>query len=202
MPLVVLLHALLLAYALKPKSATMAPKPALSFTVTLNELSASPNSVSSAASQQPAPVQEREKEPMKVQKQKTQPVPREAKKPVFKRERETRQMAALAPSAQAQTAVLAPVTPARFDAAYLNNPAPSYPPLSRRMGEEGKVLLDVHVSAEGLPLEVKLKKTSGHERLDDAAVGAVRRWRFITAQQGGQPISSWVVVPINFVLEK
>ena len=47
-----------------------------------------------------------------------------------------------------------PVTAARYDAAYLHNPRPAYPPLSRRLGEEGKVLLRVRVSREGLALSL------------------------------------------------
>jgi protein TonB len=43
------------------------------------------------------------------------------------------------------------VLPPRFDAAYLNNPKPSYPPLARRLGEEGRVTLRVHVTPDGLP---------------------------------------------------
>ncbi|NMG36238.1 TonB family protein [Azoarcus sp. TTM-91] len=95
----------------------------------------------------------------------------------------------------------APVTAARFDADYLNNPAPSYPPLSRRMREEGRVMLRVLVSPEGLPAKIELSKSSGSERLDNAARDAVTRWRFVAAKQGDQPIEAWVLVPIVFNLE-
>lgn len=96
----------------------------------------------------------------------------------------------------------APMTAARYDAAYLNNPAPPYPPLSRRMGEQGKVLLKVQVSAEGQPLSVAIKKSSGFERLDQAAVKAAARWRFVPAKQGNAAVVSWVEVPIQFTLQK
>lgn len=96
----------------------------------------------------------------------------------------------------------APVTtPARFDAAYLNNPSPKYPPLARRMQEEGKVLLRVRVSAAGLPQEVQLHQSSGSERLDEAARKSVSQWRFVAARQGDDTIESWVIVPIVFKLE-
>src|SRR6185369_5738332 len=49
------------------------------------------------------------------------------------------------------------------DAAYLQNPKPNYPALSRRLGEEGKVLLKVRVGADGKPLAVDLEKGSNFE---------------------------------------
>lgn len=106
-------------------------------------------------------------------------------------------VAAPAPAAPAAPVVVA----ARFDAAYLNNPAPAYPPLARRMREEGQVLLRVRVSAEGLPLAVHLKESSGSGRLDAAARDAVERWRFVPARQDDRPVEAWVVVPIVFKLE-
>lgn len=93
------------------------------------------------------------------------------------------------------------VSAARFDADYLNNPPPAYPPLSRRMGEEGRVMLRVRVSAEGLPTAIELSESSGSARLDRAATDAVRRWRFVPARLGDQAVSAWVLVPIVFKLE-
>ncbi|QTQ36011.1 Periplasmic biopolymer transport protein linking inner and outer membranes [Aromatoleum petrolei] len=101
------------------------------------------------------------------------------------------------PAPEAPPAVIA----ARFDAAYLNNPAPAYPPLSRRMREEGKVMLRVQVTAEGLPAQVDLAESSGFARLDAAAREAVQRWRFVPAKQGAQPVAAAVIVPIVFKLE-
>lgn len=93
-----------------------------------------------------------------------------------------------------------PLTPPSFNAAYLNNPAPSYPALSRRIGEEGRVLLRVHVSEQGLATQVQLRTSSKHPRLDEAALEAVRRWRFVPARRGDQPVAAWVLVPISFSL--
>lgn len=95
----------------------------------------------------------------------------------------------------------APVTAARYDADYLNNPKPSYPPLSRRMREEGTVVLRVLVSAEGLPARIELDRSSGSERLDKAALAAVDRWRFVAAREGERSIEAWVKVPVVFKLE-
>lgn len=94
-----------------------------------------------------------------------------------------------------------PVTEARFDAGYLQNPAPTYPPLSKRMGEQGKVLLRAHVLPNGTADGVEIKRSSGSPRLDNAALEAVRKWRFVPAKQGGQAIGAWVQIPINFSLE-
>ncbi len=89
----------------------------------------------------------------------------------------------------------------KFGVAYLNNPAPSYPRLSRRMGEEGRVLLKVLVSAEGAANSVTIEKSSGSERLDQSALEAVKRWRFVPARKGSQALSAYVIVPINFSLD-
>ena len=91
---------------------------------------------------------------------------------------------------------------ARFNASYLNNPEPPYPPQSRRLGEEGKVVLRVLVSAKGFALQVDLNASSGSNRLDKSALDTVRKWRFIPASRGGTAIESWVLVPILFRLEQ
>ena len=91
-------------------------------------------------------------------------------------------------------------TAPRFDAAYLHNPRPVYPPLSRRLGEEGKVLLRVRVSAEGQPIAVDVEESSNFERLDEAARQVVARWRFVPARHGDEPVEATVIVPIVFRL--
>lgn len=91
--------------------------------------------------------------------------------------------------------------PPRFNADYLDNPAPGYPPLSRRLGEQGRVLLRVHVAAGGTAREVVVHQSSGHPRLDEVAANTVRLWKFIPARQGGQPVDAWVIVPITFSLK-
>ena len=93
------------------------------------------------------------------------------------------------------------VTAARFDADYLDNPKPVYPHASRRLGEQGKVLLRVFVSAQGLAERIEVKLSSGFARLDQAAHEAVSRWRFVPARRGEQAIAAWVQVPIAFQLD-
>jgi protein TonB len=105
------------------------------------------------------------------------------------------------PPAQAP-AISPPILPPRFDADYLDNPAPVYPALSRRLGEHGRVLLRVFVSPDGNAAQVEVRESSGFERLDKAARDTVKRWRFVPARQGekGQErgVAAWVLVPISF----
>lgn len=91
-------------------------------------------------------------------------------------------------------------TPPSFSAAYLHNPKPQYPKLSRRLGEQGRVILRVKVNQNGQAEQVQLNASSGFTRLDTAAQNAVQNWRFIPAQRNGQAISDWVIVPIVFNL--
>ena len=83
-----------------------------------------------------------------------------------------------------------PVVPPSFNAAYLNNPPPAYPAVARRAGEQGKVVLRVLVNASGSPDKVEIRSSSGFSRLDDAALDAVRRWRFVPARQGDKPVAA------------
>lgn len=106
----------------------------------------------------------------------------------------------VAPSVPAPHAVPV-VTEARFDADYLNNPPPVYPVLSRRRGEQGRVLLRVQVSAQGTAERVEIESGSGHARLDAAALEAVRRWRFVPARRGDTAVAASVRVPIVFRLD-
>lgn len=87
------------------------------------------------------------------------------------------------------------------NAAYLNNPRPNYPSISRRMGEQGKVMLRVFVDENGIPGQIEIKESSGFDRLDKAAIASVQRWRFAPGKRNGVPEGMWNIVPINFVLE-
>jgi protein TonB len=95
----------------------------------------------------------------------------------------------------------APLTQPVFQADYLDNPAPAYPALSRRIGEQGRVILRVLVNPAGLADQIEVRTSSGHPRLDDAARTTVARWRFVPAKRGDQPVAAWVLIPISFRLE-
>jgi periplasmic protein TonB len=94
-----------------------------------------------------------------------------------------------------------PVVPPRADAAHLNNPAPAYPPISRRLGEQGRVQLDVYILADGSVGEIKLRRSSGYAQLDQAALEAVRNWRYEPARRGNEAIAFWYVQPVTFSLD-
>lgn len=106
-----------------------------------------------------------------------------------------------AQAGEAPAVSLGTVIPPRFDAAYLQNPEPGYPLLSKRLGEEGRVLLRVLVNPEGLAEQVEVRQSSGHPRLDQAALGTVRRWRFTPARRGADRLAAWVLVPLSFQLD-
>jgi protein TonB len=109
-------------------------------------------------------------------------------------------------NAQLNHQIAAPATVAEqrseasFDAAYLNNPAPAYPLISRRQGESGKVLLLVQVTPHGTAALVELKQSCGFPRLDEAALEAVRKWHFVPARHGDVAVAASVVVPLSFKL--
>jgi protein TonB len=86
------------------------------------------------------------------------------------------------------------------DASAVGNAKPAYPRASRALGEQGKVMLDVYVLADGSVGDIRVHQSSGFERLDDSALRAVRQWRFKPARQSGKQISMWYVQPITFDL--
>lgn len=81
-----------------------------------------------------------------------------------------------------------------------NRVEPTYPSSSRRAGEEGTVRLKVLVDEKGRPRDVAVAASSGFARLDQAAMEAVRKWRFVAATDGTNPISAWTHVNITFRL--
>ena len=109
-------------------------------------------------------------------------------------------------SASATPAATPATAPARLelpssDAAYLNNPKPAYPVMSKRLGEQGKVVVRVLIGADGIPQRAELRTSSGYDRLDQAALATVLKWRSIPGKRGGVAEAMWFNVPINFVLE-
>jgi protein TonB len=111
---------------------------------------------------------------------------------------------AAAPSAEAPAAsppavvAAAPIVPPRpVDFAH-GNQKPVYPALAKSRGLQGLVLLRVDVAPSGTPLAVTVATSSGHAILDDAAVAAVKTWRFSPATQAGVPVAAVADVPIQF----
>ena len=77
---------------------------------------------------------------------------------------------------------------------------PDYPPQCRRLGIEGSVRVKVLVGTDGRPRDVVIDRSSGDARLDEAAVVAVRKWRFEPARRDGKAVQAPLVVPIRFEL--
>ena len=82
--------------------------------------------------------------------------------------------------------------------AYESTIEPRYPIEARRRGEQGTVLLRVLVGRDGLPIDIKVARSSGYRSLDRAAREAVLRWRFRPVQVNGMHVEALGLVPIRF----
>ena len=87
------------------------------------------------------------------------------------------------------------------DADYLHNPKPVYPAISKRLNEQGKVLVRVLIGEDGRPQKAEIRQSSGFDRLDQSALNAIQQWRFVPGKRGGVAEAMWHIVPVNFVLE-
>jgi len=106
------------------------------------------------------------------------------------------------------TAPFAPAPPAPLklelpssDADYLQNARPAYPAMSKRLGEQGKVLVRVLIGVDGTARQAEIQKSSGFDRLDQAALATVQRWRYVPGKRAGVAEAMWFTVPLVFVLE-
>lgn len=113
-----------------------------------------------------------------------------------------------APAVSVASAPAAPAAPAAprielpsTQADYLNNPKPPYPPLSKRLREEGKVVVRVLIEPDGTASKAEIRTSSGFDRLDQTALQTALRWRYVPGKRNGTPEAMWFNVPINFVLE-
>jgi protein TonB len=82
-----------------------------------------------------------------------------------------------------------------------SNPPPEYPYASRMRGEQGRVRLRVQVDQNGRVVDVAVDQSAGFQALDQAALRAVRNWRFQPAARDGQPVVAVAAVDISFRLE-
>ncbi|WP_460837368.1 energy transducer TonB [Noviherbaspirillum agri] len=108
-----------------------------------------------------------------------------------------------APPAAAAPAPMAPVLPRTISSGieYIEAPQPVYPPVARRMGEEGKVMLRVLVNERGRPERVEVQKSSGSPRLDEAGKQAAMRAVFKPHIEDGRPVAVFAIIPIRFQLD-
>ena len=78
---------------------------------------------------------------------------------------------------------------------------PEYPPASRRAGEAGTVQLRCFVQESGKCTEVTVVKSSGFDKLDEAAVKEVQRnWKFVPGKEDGKPVAAWHTFAVTFRL--
>jgi periplasmic protein TonB len=209
--LVILLHVAGFVWLERPLEQETPAEP-LVMAVEMITMSASkPIAAKPIPSTQPPPA----KKPRPI-KPKTKPVPHKSE-PVIQ---ELPDFAPTAPVAESQPVTQAnsttrsvasasntPATPpaehfteANYKANYAHNPKPEYPAVAKSRNWQGKVILHVQVSAQGLSNSVKVEHSSGHDMLDEAAIEAVKQWRFIPAKRGDTSIASSVLVPIVFRL--
>lgn len=95
-----------------------------------------------------------------------------------------------------------PVRPPRVDATQHNNPPPIYPAVARRRGEQGRVVLALLIKADGHVEELDVHTSSGFPRLDQAALNAVRQWRYTPAMRAGVAIDYHYLQPVTFTLSR
>src|SRR5262245_49148378 len=86
------------------------------------------------------------------------------------------------------------IAPRPVPAAYRHAPPPRYPAEAWARGVEGVVVLSVLVRHDGRVDDARVAVSSGSSVLDQAALTAVRAWRFAPATQDGRPIESVVEV--------
>lgn len=162
----------------------------------------------SAPKPQPAPPKPPEPKKQPVVKPLKKPPPIVQKAPDFAPVQAPEPPAPAPAAAATPSPVSAPApvveqfTEANFRANYLHNPKPEYPAIAKSRGWQGKVMLRVQVSADGNADAVSIDTSSGHEMLDEAAMDAVKKWKFIAAKRGETAVPSAVIVPIIFSLRE
>ena len=119
------------------------------------------------------------------------PAPSASPAPAPAPEPEPARVAALAPQIKTVTSGVQ----------YLKPPEPVYPVVSRRLGEQGRVILRVLVGLAGEPERVEVLQSSGFPKLDGAAREATRQSRFRPYIEDGKATPVWALIPIHFALE-
>lgn len=157
--------------------------PAPSGEVPSPALPAPPVSRPRPVSAKPLPVPETKQEPEPAEPDVAEPVPTVPA--------EGGPAPSSAAAAPAEEGALPDTLPPTVNPAWGTRPPTVYPAVSRRLGEQGEVLLGLHVLADGRIGEVEVRRSSGHPRLDRAAIDAARRWRLLPASRDGQPVALW-----------
>ena len=83
----------------------------------------------------------------------------------------------------------------------ISQPKPKYPPAARRAGQQGTVTLSFTIGSSGKVISARIAKSSGYILLDNAAISAIRGWRFKPARNAlGEPVSYSYTLPVPFRL--
>ena len=85
-------------------------------------------------------------------------------------------------------------------AAGIHTPAPEYPAMARRMGQEGSILIAFDIGAEGACGNIVIVESSGFDSLDLAAAEDVAEWRFEPARSNGTGVPSHREIRFHFRL--
>ncbi len=88
------------------------------------------------------------------------------------------------------------------DADYLNNAKPAFPALSKRLGEQGRVVVRVFIDVDGQAGQASIKQSSGFDRLDQASVETALKWRYVPGKRAGVAQGMWFDVPFNWQLTR
>lgn len=92
---------------------------------------------------------------------------------------------------------------AEYDLRYLDDFQPEYPEAARRKGQEGSVVVEVRIGADGRVKEASIAESSGSPLLDEAASRHARRhWRFHPATRGAELVESITRVTVDFDLNE
>lgn len=80
----------------------------------------------------------------------------------------------------------------------VHRPNPEYPSRALRRRLSGAVVVRAMVGIDGRPRQIEIARSSSHRALDQAALRAVRQWRFQPAMRAGQPVEQAVHIPFDF----
>ena len=108
--------------------------------------------------------------------------------------------------AELLTEFIAPPAPPKIElpssqASYLNNAPPRYPSMSKRLGEQGRVVIRALIATDGTASQATIRTSSGYLRLDETALKTVLQWRYVPGKRAGVPEAMWFNIPLDFVLE-
>ena len=73
--------------------------------------------------------------------------------------------------------------------------------MSKRLNEQGKVVVRALIGTDGTASQASIKSSSGYDRLDQAALATVLKWRYVPGKRGGVAEAMWFDVPVNWVLQ-